>query len=266
MPFAMIGYFLGIHQPGFSFDFMLFIYILLCMIFARSAAMAFNRVVDLKYDIRNPRTINREIPAGKISVFATIVFIIFSSLLFITTTYFINQLVFYLSPIALFVIFLYSFTKRFTSLCHFVLGLGLALAPIGAYLSVTSFFSVLPIMFSVVVLLWVGGFDIIYALQDDDFDRNLNLHSIPVLLGRKHALILSRIIHFIAILIVITAGLYYPFGWLYWMGTVLFALMLLYEHYLVIPVDLSKVNMAFAVINGIAGLIFGLLTIASLYQ
>ncbi len=266
MPFALVGYFLGIHQPGFSFDGSILLYVVLCMVFARSAAMAFNRIVDLRFDLKNPRTTNREIPAGKISVFSGTVFVLASSLLFIVTTFFINRLVFYLSPVALIVIFMYSYTKRFTSLCHFVLGLGLSLAPIGAYLSVTSRFDILPVLFSIVVLLWVGGFDIIYALQDDEFDKSLNLHSVPVKIGRKKSLILSSISHLAAISIIITAGLSWPFGWLYWSGVVIFTAMLTYEHFIVKPGDLSRVNMAFAVINGIAGLVFGLFVIASLYQ
>lgn len=266
MPFAMVGYFLGIQQPGFSFDWKILLFVVLCMIFARSAAMAFNRIVDLRFDIKNPRTINREIPAGKISVFSGTLFVLLSSVLFIVTTLFINRLVFYLSPVALFVIFTYSYTKRFTSLCHFVLGLGLSLAPIGAYLSVTSRFDVIPVLFSVVVLLWVGGFDIIYALQDDNFDRSLNLHSVPVKMGRKNALILSSAVHLVAVAVLIFAGIYRPFGFLYWFGVIFFSVMLIYEHFIVKPGDLSRVNMAFAIINGIAGLIFGLFVIVSLYQ
>ena len=266
MPFAMVGYFLGIHQPGFSFDWKILIYVVLCMVFARSAAMAFNRIVDLRYDIKNPRTINREIPAGKISVFSGTVFVLISSFLFIVTTFFINWTVFFLSPVALIVIFVYSYTKRFTSLCHFVLGLGLSLAPIGAYLSVTSEFDLLPILFSLVVLLWVGGFDIIYALQDDEFDKSLNLHSIPVKLGRRNALVLSALAHTVTVAIIGFAGLYWPFGWFYWVGAGIFSMMLIYEHFIVKPGDLSRVNMAFAIVNGFAGLIFGSLVIASLYQ
>ena len=266
MPFALVGYFLGIANQGYVFDWKIFILVLLCMVFARSAAMSFNRLVDLRYDKNNPRTASREIPSGKISVSSALVFVFLSALLFIATTFFINLLVFFLSPVALLVIFGYSFTKRFTSLCHFILGLGLSLAPIGAYLSVTSHFDVLPVLFSVVVLLWVGGFDIIYALQDDEFDKSQELHSIPVALGRKNALWLSLIVHIIAIIIIIIIGVHYPFGWLYWVGTIVFTGMLAYEHAIIKPGDLSRVNMAFAIINGIAGLLFGGIVIASLFQ
>ena len=265
MPFALIGYFLGINKVGFGFDWKVFILVIVCMVLARSAAMAFNRMVDVQYDRRNPRTINREIPSGQISLFAASVFVALASLLFIITTFFINPLVFYLSPVALIVIFGYSFTKRFTSLCHFVLGLGLALAPIGAYLSVTAQFDILPILFSFIVLLWVGGFDIIYALQDDDFDKSQKLHSLPVRLGRKTSLLFSALAHFITIGIAVYTGIIGPFSILYWIGVVIFSGMLIYEHLIVKPGDLSRVNMAFAVVNGIAGVIFGGLVILSIY-
>jgi 4-hydroxybenzoate polyprenyltransferase len=266
MPFALVGYFLGVASQGYIFDWKIFILVLLCMVFARSSAMSFNRLIDLRYDKNNPRTAGREIPSGKISVNAALIFIIVSSLLFVVTTFFINVLVFCLSPVALLVIFGYSFTKRFTSLCHFILGLGLSLAPIGAYLSVTSHFDLLPILFSIVVLFWVGGFDIIYALQDDEFDISQKLHSIPVTLGRKNALFLSLVVHVVAMIIIIIIGFYYPFGWLYWVGTIVFTCMLTYEHVIIKPGDLSRVNLAFAIINGIAGLLFGGIVIASLFQ
>ncbi|PIX34528.1 MAG: 4-hydroxybenzoate octaprenyltransferase [Bacteroidetes bacterium CG_4_8_14_3_um_filter_31_14] len=265
MPFAMVGYFIAIKTEGNSFNLKILLLVILCMVLARSAAMAFNRMVDVRYDRKNPRTMNREIPSGQISLFATSVFVFLTSILFIVTTWFINPLVFYLSPVALIVIFVYSFTKRFTSLCHFVLGLGLALAPIGAYLSVTAHFAVLPILFSFVVLLWVGGFDILYALQDDDFDKSLNLHSIPVKVGRKTSLALSAFVHFIAIAIAFYAGCYGNFSNYYWIGLTIFSIMLIYEHLIVKPNDLTKVNMAFAIVNGVAGAIFGGFIIASLY-
>ena len=265
LPFALVGYFLGIVSQGNIFDWKIFVLVLMCMVFARSAAMSFNRLVDVRYDKKNPRTASREIPSGKISMNAAVIFVIVSALLFIVTTFFINSLVFFLSPVALLVIFGYSFTKRFTSLCHFILGLGLSLAPIGAYLSVTSHFDLLPILFSVVVLLWVGGFDIIYALQDDEFDKSQKLHSVPVTLGRKNALLLSLIVHVVAVVIIVFIGIYFPFSWLYWVGAIIFTGMLFYEHTIIKPGDLSRVNMAFALINGIAGLLFGAIVIASLF-
>lgn len=266
MPFALVGYFLGVVENSNAFEWKILILVILCMVFARSAAMSFNRLVDVRYDKNNPRTAGREIPSGKISMNAAIIFVVINSLLFIITTFFINTLVLFLSPVALIVIFGYSYTKRFTAICHFILGLGLSLAPIGAYLSVTGHFDVLPVLFSLVVLFWVGGFDIIYALQDDEFDKSQKLHSIPVTLGRKNALWLSTIVHILAIFIIVMIGMYFPFGWIYWVGAAVFTVMLTYEHMIIKPGDLSRVNMAFAIINGIAGLLFGGMVVISLFQ
>jgi 4-hydroxybenzoate polyprenyltransferase len=154
------------------------------------------------------------------------------------------------------VILFYSYTKRFTPLCHLVLGVGLALAPIGAYLAVTGAFSLIPVLFSLVVLCWVSGFDIIYALQDEEFDRSQNLHSIPVWLGKKNALHFSEVLHAIAAILVILIGLNAHFHWLYWVGTAIFCGMLIYQHSIVKPKDLSRVNIAFMTSNGIASVAF----------
>src|SRR5690554_182204 len=181
LPFAVIGFFLAIHTTEHPFVWYQLVLMLVCMVAARNAAMAFNRYLDRDIDAQNPRTATRDIPAGKISASNALGFTIINCLLFIVATYFINTLCFYLSPIALFVVLFYSYTKRFTPLCHIVLGIGLALAPIGAFLVVTGSFdhSLVPILFSIVVLTWVSGFDIIYSLQDVDFDSGHKLHSIP---------------------------------------------------------------------------------------
>ena len=198
LPFALVGFFLANYLEGQTPSLYILAFILLCMIFARSAAMAFNRYLDRDIDAKNPRTTVREIPAGIISAHNLLYGLSsLNALAFVLATWFINPLCFALSPVALLVVLGYSYTKRFTALCHFVLGLGLSLAPIGAYLAVTGHFDVLPVLFSVVVFLWVSGFDIIYALQDEDFDKSLNLNSIPVLLGRKGALQLSNMVHLV---------------------------------------------------------------------
>jgi len=233
------------------------------MVFARSAAMAFNRYLDRKYDELNPRTAQREIPAGVISPRNALMFTIINAALFIITTLFINTTVFYLSVIALFVILFYSYTKRITALCHLVLGVGLALSPIGAYLAITGYFKLLPILFSLTVFTWVAGFDIIYALQDEEFDRAHKLHSIPEALGKSKALMVSNILHVLSAIFVIIAGLEGQFHWLYWMGCVVFITLLIYQHLIVKPTDLSRVNMAFANTNGIASISFALLAIVS---
>ncbi len=266
MPFAFIGYFLAIKLTGNQFSWLLLLFVVLCMVFARSAAMGFNRYIDRQIDARNERTAKREIPAGAIKPQSALWFVILNCVFFIVTTFFINRLVFYLSPVALIVVLGYSFTKRFTWLCHFVLGVGLSLSPIGAYLAVTGKFAVLPVIFSFVVLLWVSGFDIIYALQDDEFDKSNNLKSVPVFLGRRNALILSTVLHFISVLLVFYAG-FLPektFGMWYWVGAAFFTLFLTYQHFIIKPNDLSKVNLAFFTANGIASVVFSFFTVLSL--
>jgi len=264
MPFAIIGFTLAVVYEHNTFHWDLFVKMLLCMVFARSAAMAFNRYLDRRYDAANPRTAKREIPAGIISPKNALFFTIFCSIAFVVTTYFINSSCFYLSFIALFVTLFYSYTKRFTALCHIVLGIGLSLAPIGAYLAVTNHFALLPILFSLSVVTWVSGFDIIYALQDEEFDRNQKLHSIPAALGTSKALVVSIILHVLSAGFVIAAGLEGHFNIFYWIGAAVYISMLTYQHMLVKPNDLSKVNMAFANTNGIASVVFAIFTILSL--
>jgi len=272
MPFALIGFFLAVHQNlvstamnnTISFYVIKFLLVLTCMITARSAAMAFNRYLDRNFDAKNPRTAIREIPKGIISANNALRFVVLNCLVFTLSTYFINSICFYLSPIALFVILFYSYTKRFTFLCHLVLGVGLSLAPIGAYLAVTGQFALLPILFSFAVVFWVSGFDIIYALQDIDFDQSQNLYSIPSTLGKSKALRVSELLHLCSASCVVAAGVYGNFHWAYWMGIIVFMGMLIYQHSIVKPTDLSKVNIAFMTANGIASVVFSVFVIADL--
>jgi 4-hydroxybenzoate polyprenyltransferase len=264
LPFALIGFTLALYE-GHSFSIKLFLLVLVCMVTARNSAMAFNRFIDRKFDALNPRTAIREIPAGIINPKNALFFIVINCLLFVTATYFINTICFYLSPVALFVVLFYSYTKRFTPLCHLVLGCGLALAPIGAYLAVTGVFAWLPLLFSFTVFTWVSGFDIIYALQDETFDREHQLNSIPVLLGTKGALRFSEVLHIFSIAFVITAGFIGHFNFLYWIGAALFTGLVIYQHTIVKPNDLSRVNLAFGTTNGIASVVFACFTIASLF-
>lgn len=266
MPFAMIGFFLAVRSEGPEGIWRLLVLVILSMVFARSAAMGFNRWLDEKYDRLNPRTAARELPSGVIKKTNALAFVVMNALLFILTTWFINPMCFYLSPVALLVILGYSYTKRFTALCHLVLGLGLSLAPIGSYLAVTGRFRLMPILFSVIVICWVSGFDIIYALQDDVFDQTHQLHSIPVALGRRAGLAVSTILHTLSALVVIIAGVYGGFGWLYWLGAAVFGGMLIYQHTLVKPNDLKKVNIAFMTANGVASCIFAVCVIGSLFM
>ncbi len=291
MPFALIGFFLAASEPitlmihrKFYRDYIpsswsfyeyrlpngislvkIGILVMVCMVTARSAAMAFNRYLDRHFDAKNPRTAIREIPAGIIGPNNALRFTIINCILFIIATWFINPLCFALSPVALFVILFYSYTKRFTPLCHLVLGLGLSLAPIGAYLAVTGAFALLPILFSLTVLFWVSGFDIIFALQDEAFDRSQNLFSIPVALGTAKALKVSRLLHLFSSLFVVVAGFVGGFGWLYWVGVAGFVSMLIYQHSVVKPTDLSRVNIAFMTANGIASVVFSVFVIADLF-
>ncbi|SFW51416.1 UbiA-like polyprenyltransferase [Chitinophaga sancti] len=264
MPFALTGFFMATAKAGYSFSWQLFVLVVLCMVFARSAAMAFNRWLDVDIDKINPRTAKREIPAGVITKKNALLFIIINCAAFITTTWFINMICFVLSPVALIVVLGYSYTKRFTALCHMVLGLGLSLAPIGAYLSVTGHFAALPILLSCLVLCWVSGFDIIYSLQDEDFDRSQALNSVPAWLGKAGALHFSEGLHVVAGALAITIGLMGQFHWLYAIGAAVFIIMLISQHLLVKPNDLSKVNIAFMTTNGIASVVFAIFAIADM--
>jgi 4-hydroxybenzoate polyprenyltransferase len=259
MPFAFIGFFLAVTTTDHRFEWQKLVMMVFCMVFARNAAMAFNRYLDRDIDAKNPRTKQRDIPAGRISATSALIFTITNCLLFIGVTWFINPLCFFLSPVALLVVLGYSATKRFTALCHLVLGLGLSLAPIGAYLVVTGEFALTPLFFSLAVLCWVSGFDIIYAMQDEDFDRNENLHSIPAYLGKVNALRLSTVLHIVSAAFVIMPVFYIHPGVLYYIGIAFFCSMLIYQHLLVKPTDLSRVNFAFMTTNGIASVVFAVL-------
>ncbi len=259
LPFAMIGFLAGAEAVDFNFNRMLILQVLFCMVFARSAAMAFNRWADREIDARNDRTKVREIPAGVISANSALIFTFVNSLLFVVTTWFINPLCFYLSPVALAVVLGYSYTKRFTPFSHLVLGLGLSLAPIGAYLAVTGVFALVPVLFSVAVITWVSGFDIIYSLQDEDFDRSNRLYSMPSVFGGKNALLISSALHVVTSLVLLVAYFNGSLGVIYLAGWGIFTALLIYQHTLVKPGDLSRVNAAFFTTNGVASVVFSML-------
>lgn len=295
MPFALIGFFLAIfdsivveegvgqwnlnrsteEESNFTkrlAEFLVlespltkFILVILCMVFARSAAMAFNRYLDRDIDALNPRTAIREVPKGIITPRNALIFTIVSCALFLLTCFFINRICFFLSPVALAVVLGYSYTKRFTPLCHLILGLGLSLAPIGAYLAVTGAFHWLPILFSFAVIFWVSGFDIIYSLQDEEFDKSQQLYSMPAWLGKEKALRVSEVLHLLSAGCVVAAGKLGDFGWLYWVGVFVFGGMLVYQHSIVKPNDLRRVNLAFMTANGIASVVFAVFVIADLF-
>lgn len=264
LPFALLGFSLATIHNSNTLSWKLLMLVVLCMLFARNAAMSFNRWADRHIDEVNPRTAQREIPAHIIGEGSALAFCIINALFFVATTWLINPLCFYLSPLALMVILGYSLTKRFTALSHFVLGLSLALAPTGAYLAVTGTFDLIPVIISLSVLFWVSGFDIIYALQDDDFDRENHLRSIPVMLGRKKALDLSLVLHIATALLLIAAGIKGDFKTIYWVGLGIFSMLLFYQHTIVKYNDLRRVNMAFFTLNGIASIVFAIFAITDL--
>src|SRR4030042_2410607 len=261
MPFAMIGFALAVSGNEYTFSFRLLFLIILCMIFARNAAMGFNRLADRKIDSLNPRTDKRELPSGKIGPLSAALFVIINSVFFIVTSGFINRLTLILSPVALLVILGYSLAKRITYLCHFILGLGLSFAPIGAYISVTGTFNILPIIYSFIVLTWVSGFDIIYALQDDEFDRKHDLHSLPSATGRSKALTISVFVHLVTIVLIVAAGILGKGNLFYWIGAIIFIVLLIWQHLLVRPDDLKRVTLAFQTTNGIASILFAFFVI-----
>lgn len=265
LPFAFIGFFLAVYTTPADFNGWKLLLMLLCMVFARNAAMAFNRYLDRDIDAANPRTAMRDIPAGRVSAPQALGFTIANSLLFMVATWFINPVCFYLSPVALTVILGYSYTKRFTPLCHMVLGLGLGLAPLGAYLVVTGVFHIVPVLYTFAVLFWVSGFDIIYALQDEAFDREHGLNSIPVLLGTRGALRVSEVFHVLSAIFVIIPVFIAPLGWLYVAGVLFYCGLLIYQHRIVSPTDLSRVDRAFMTTNGIASVVFACFFLLDLF-
>lgn len=269
LPFAGVGFTLGImaRQPGSLWA--LLFKVLLCMVFARNTAMAFNRLVDARFDRLNPRTAVREIPAGALSPFQVRVFVVVNIVLFILTTATINRICLWLAPVALLVIMGYSYTKRITAWCHVILGIGLGLAPVGAYLAVTGQFSLDVVLLGLAVLCWVSGFDVLYALQDEGFDRDQGLFSVPMRLGTRGALYVSRLLH------VLSIGFLFGFAWLVadhvpvtrWLldaALAVFVLLIILQHRLVRHDDLSRINLAFFTTNGLASVVFGVLTILAL--
>jgi 4-hydroxybenzoate polyprenyltransferase len=267
LPFAALAFTLGmLSRPDAGF-WLLGLQVLLCMVFARNTAMSFNRLIDAAIDARNPRTAIRELPAGVLRRREVTFFVVVNAALFVLVAGTINGLCLVLSPVALAVIMGYSYTKRFTALCHLVLGLGLGLAPVGAYIAVTGTIEWPLILLGAGVMSWVGGFDIIYALQDIGFDREEGLHSIPQRLGAQRALWVSRLLHGFSFLMIL------GFVLMQWSATgghplllglalLLFLAMLVYQHSLVSAEDLSRVGRAFFTANGIASALFCALAIA----
>ena len=256
MPFALIGYVYALSSTGTPFDWVVLLLVVLCMVFARNAAMGFNRWADRRIDAENPRTVGREIPAGVIAPRAALWFVIINATLFIASAALINRLALVLSPVALFVILGYSYTKRFTAWSHIVLGFGLAMAPVGAYIAVTGTVAIVPVLLAALVASWVAGFDIIYARQDAAFDRAHGLHSVPARFPGWRGRALSILLHLITIYAVAVFGFYTSRGTLYWVGAGIFVALLVLQH--------SSKKLAFDWVNGAASLAFAAFTIADL--
>jgi len=232
------------------------IWILVAMVGARTAAMGFNRIVDRKIDAQNPRTANREIPAGKVSVGQASFLVGFSALLFFFAAWKLNNLAFLLAAPTLAVLFFYSFCKRFTSLSHFVLGICLGIAPAGAWVAVTGKLEVAPAILALAVMFWVAGFDVIYATMDDEFDRKAGLRSLVQKLGVSRALAAARVFHFAFIALLGIFGFLVLKSTPYFAGVLIIAAFLAWEHVLVRPDDLRRVNAAFFSVNGIISVVF----------
>ena len=239
-------------------------WIVVAMVAARSAAMGFNRLVDRKVDALNPRTQNRELPRGEVLPRTVALFILFWSLAFIFSAYQLNPLCFRLSPVVLLVVLSYSYLKRFTWAAHFVLGLSLGMAPMGAWIAVAGTFDIAPLWLTLAVLTWVAGFDVIYACQDYEFDMHHGLFSIPQRLGIEHALTVARILHGVTIFALLAVKWTFGLHTVYLIGVVVVAVILVYEHCLVRADDLSKVNVAFITTNGIISIIYFVCTIGDL--
>lgn len=246
LPFAFAGMFLAANGiPSLR----TVILVTIAMVGARSAAMGMNRFADAEIDARNPRTASREIPAGNISKKKTLIYIAVSLAIYFIATFMMNKLTAILSPVPILVFILYSYTKRFTNMCHLVLGLALGLAPIGAWIAVTGTINLPPFILCFAILAWVAGFDILYAIQDIDFDRSEGLYSIPAYLGAGGALITARILHIIAFILFASLMAVSNLGYAYLAGVLISGALMAYEHSLISKNDLSKLNMAFFNMN-----------------
>ncbi|HUF28231.1 MAG TPA: UbiA-like polyprenyltransferase [Gemmatimonadaceae bacterium] len=257
LPFALVGTTLASYVAPVTAAKLL--WVVVAFTSARFAAMGFNRIADRRIDAANPRTARREIPSGEIGVAQAAVAVALASAVFVVAAWRLNPLCLALSPVALGWVFFYSFTKRFTRWSHLVLGLGLAIAPVGGYLAITGAWSDpwwMLIALAVAVAAWVGGFDILYALQDTEFDREHGLHSIPVAIGERGALALARFLHVTTVVALAAAGIAAGDGWLYAAGVVVAAALLVYEHSLVRPGDLSRLDAAFFTMNGVISIVF----------
>lgn len=264
MPFALVGYVYAITSTGTPFSLWVLVKILLCMVFARNAAMGFNRWADRRIDAENPRTAGRDIPAGRISPRAALRFVAVNAAAFLLTAAFINRLTLILAPVALFIILGYSYTKRFTAWAHIVLGTALAIAPAGAYIAVTGTLTFMPVILAGLVITWVGGFDILYAMQDAQFDKDRKLHSVPSRFSARSATAISIGLHLVTVYAVVLLGMGYVCGLFYWIGAGLFIALLAMQHILYTPRRIERIGATFGLVNGLASVTYAAFTIADL--
>ena len=256
LPFALVGALLAARAGGGLPTWRQIAWIVVAMVGARSAAMTMNRIADLDYDRRNPRTANRALPTGQLSVGFAWTFTIAASALLVVAAWQLNPLALKLSPVALAVLFLYSYTKRFTSWSHFVLGFCLGISPAAAWIAIRGWLDWRMLILCAAVTLWVGGFDVLYACQDIDFDKAAGLYSIPKRFGVTRALLFARGAHVVMVGLLMWLARSFALGWAAWAGIAVVAALLIYEHSLVKPNDLSKINAAFFTVNGYISLLF----------
>ena len=256
LPFALVGALLAARASGALPSWRQILWIIVAMVGARSAAMTMNRIADIEYDRRNPRTANRALPAGELSLGFAWAFTAVASAVLVVAAWQLNRLALELSPVALAILFFYSYTKRFTAWSHFVLGFCLGISPAAAWIAIRGSLDLRMLILCAAVTLWVGGFDVLYACQDVDFDKSAGLHSIPKKLGIAKALIFARAMHLVMVALLIWLATTFHLAWPAWVGIAVVALLLGYEHSLVKPNDLSKMNAAFFAVNGYISLLF----------
>ncbi|TMW73601.1 UbiA-like polyprenyltransferase [Alteribacter natronophilus] len=265
LPFAFLGAVLGSllingHWPTLHH----WIWITLAMVGARSAAMSLNRLIDARIDKENPRTADRAIPAGLLSKVETLAFIAASFVLLFVSAFQLNMLAVYLLPLAVFFLVIYSYTKRFTWLCHVILGVTIAIAPLGGWVGTTGTLTWEAMLIFLAVAFWTAGFDVIYATQDADYDREAGLHSIPSRFGITRALRIAKGFHVVSFISMLALFFLTPLGWIFMAGVFIAGAIMVYEHSLVSPDDLSKVNVAFFTMNGIISIVLLIFTIGDL--
>ena len=265
MPFALLSFTYAIKTAGFDGSlWLLLLQVVGCMVFARNVAMGFNRWADRFIDAENPRTAMREIPSGVISADGALRFVVINAVLFIVVAATINPLCGWLSPVALAIVMFYSYCKRFTSLAHIVLGISLGIAPVGAYMAVTGHSTLECWLLALVVMTWCSGFDIIYALQDAEFDRQRGLHSIPSRFSARTSLVISGALHLASVVLLLLFASYQPQSWLLWMGVASFSAILALEHILVTPTKQRNIGIAFGTLNALASMSLAVALIANL--